>query len=229
MSVTGRRIHGVLFDSGGVLIGPIGGRWNPRYDFEGIVTAHHPQIRAELFPEAFTAGQRVLDRGTTTANRTDYHRAMLRVLGIEEPSTALLHELEAPAAGPAVEVFPDARRVLDQLEAWGVRMAVVSDNWAGLETGYRELGIERYFEGFVISEVMGCQKPDPRMYAAGSDLLGLTPSDCLFIDDDPELVSAAVDLGYHGVALARGEQQSSAVRVITSLDELLPIVAGRLS
>lgn len=35
-------------------------------------------------------------------------------------------------------------------------MAVVSDNWTGLEDGYRELGIERYFAGFVISEVLGC-------------------------------------------------------------------------
>jgi putative hydrolase of the HAD superfamily len=128
--------------------------------------------------------------------------------------------------GPVVEVFPDVRPVLDQLQSWGIRMAVVSDTWAGMELHYRELGIEQYFEGFVISELMGCRKPDPRMYAAGSDMLGLAPSDCLFIDDDPELVSAAVDLGYHGVALVRDEHSPCAVRVITSLDELLPIVSG---
>ena len=223
----GRRIRGVLFDSGGVLIGPIGGRWNPRYDFEGIVVAHYPEVRTELFRQAFEAGQRVLDAGTTTSSRTDYHRAMLRVLGIGEPSAALLHELEAPAARPAVEVFPDVRCVLDELRAWGVSMVVVSDNWAGMEAHYRELGIERYFEGFVISEVMGCRKPDPRMYAAGSDLLGLAPGDCLFVDDDPDLVAAAVDLGYHGVALMRTAPSPSAVPVITSLEELPPIIAGR--
>src|SRR5882757_9636031 len=102
-----RRVRGVLFDSGGVLVGPVGGRWNPRYDFEAIVVAHHPDTRVELFPEAFAAGQRVLDTGTTTPNRTDYHRAMLRVLGVDVPSAALLRDLEAPAAGPAVAVFPD--------------------------------------------------------------------------------------------------------------------------
>lgn len=87
--------------------------------------------------------------------------AVLRMLGIDAPPARLQLELEAPAAGP----------VLD---------------------------IERYFQGFVISEVMGCCKPDPRMYAAGSDLLGLAPRHCLFVDDDPDLVSAAVDLGYDG-------------------------------
>jgi len=30
----------VLFDSGGVLMRPSGGRWNPRTDFEAIVLAH---------------------------------------------------------------------------------------------------------------------------------------------------------------------------------------------
>jgi putative hydrolase of the HAD superfamily len=207
-----RRIGGVLFDAGGVLIRPIGGRWNPRYDFEDIVLAHHCATRVELFPEAFAAGQRVLDADTTTANRTDYHRAMLRVLGIDAPSRALLQELEAPAAGPVVELFPDVRRVLDQLRASGVGMSVVSDAWSGLEGLFRGLDIEQYFVGFVISEVLGCNKPDPRMYAAGSELLGLDPGDCLFIDDDPQLVLAAIQLGYQGVALTTRRGAGAGVR-----------------
>jgi putative hydrolase of the HAD superfamily len=106
-------------------------------------------------------------------------------------------------------------------------MAVVSDNWAGLEDGYRELGIERYFAGFVISEVLGCNKPDPRMYAAGRELLGLDPGACLFVDDDPQLVLAAIQLGYQGVALTRGAgPMPASAPAIRSLDELLPIVNG---
>jgi HAD superfamily hydrolase (TIGR01509 family) len=223
---SGRCVCGVLFDAGGVLIRPVGGRWNPRYDFEAIVLARHPEIRAELFPEAFAAGQRVLDAGTTTADRTGYHRAMLRVLGVGRPSATLLHELEEPASGPTLETYPDARPVLDRLKARGIRMSVVSDTWAGLDAAFRELDIERYFEGFVISEVLGCRKPDPRMYAAGSDLLGLDPADCLFIDDDPELVSAAIRLGYRGTTIVRDGQPPLADGAITSLHELLPIVGG---
>jgi putative hydrolase of the HAD superfamily len=231
--VEDRRIRGVLFDSGDVLVHPIGGRWNPRYDFEAILLAHHPEAPVERFLEAFAAGQRVLDADPTrTANRTDYHRAMLAVLGIDAPSTALLHELEAPAAGPVLEVFPDVWPVLEQLHAWGVGMAVVSDNWARSKddpppAASEELGIERYFAGYVISEVLGCNKPDPRMYAAGRDLLGLDPGDCLIVDDDPQLVLAAIQLGHHGVALTRGgEPASVGVPTITSLEELLPIVGG---
>jgi HAD superfamily hydrolase (TIGR01509 family) len=233
----GGRISGVLFDAGGVLIGPVGGRWNPRYDFAGIVLAHHPQVQAERFGEAIAEGQRVLDAGTptaagtTTVNRTEYHRAMLRVLGIAQPSAALLHQLEAPPAAPAVEVFPDVQPVLDRLAALGIGMSVVSDTWAGLDVAFHEAGIGRYFAGFVMSEVLGCRKPDPRMYAAGSDLLGLAPGHCLFIDDDPELVAAAVDLGYHGVIMARehqleGARLGGALPLIASLQQLIPIVTG---
>jgi HAD superfamily hydrolase (TIGR01509 family) len=215
-----------MFDAGGVLTRPVGGRWNPRYDFEDIVVAHHPHICEALFPEAFASGQRVLDAGTTTASRTDYHRAILAVLGIERPLDHLLRELEAPASGPTIELYPDARYVLEQLRQWDVRMSVVSDNWAGLETTFTGLGVAHYFRGFVISEILGCRKPDPRMYAEGSRLLGLDPGECLFIDDDPELVTAALELGYRGVTLSRDIQSSATNRVIVSLDELLPIVAG---
>jgi putative hydrolase of the HAD superfamily len=103
----------------------------------------------------------------------------------------------------------------------GIRMSVVSDAWAGLDETFAELQVAGFFEGFVISEVLGCRKPDPRMYAAGSRLVGLTPEECLFIDDDPELVAAARSLGYAGVTLDR-EADSPAGGTITSLDELLP-------
>jgi HAD superfamily hydrolase (TIGR01509 family) len=218
-------IRGVLFDAGDVLIRPVGGRWNPRYDFEEIVRAHRPQVDTGLFPEAFSAGQRVLDAGTTTVNRTDYHRAMLRVLGVARPSGALLRELVAPPAGLAVEIFPDARATLEELRTLGVRMSIVSDAWAGLDKIFHSLDIDQYFTGFVISEVLGCNKPDPRMYTAGSALLGLDPGDCLFIDDDPQLVAAAIALGYHGVALVRDDQPPTSVPTIHTLPELISLIA----
>lgn len=188
---------------------------------------HHPQVREGLFPEAIEAGQRFLDASTATANRTDYHRTMLAALGIDCPSEQLLQHLEAPAAGPTIEPYPDVRRVLDQLQLWGVRMSIVSDNWAGLEATFASLDIGHYFEGFAISEVLGCRKPDPRMYAEGNRLLGLEPHECLFIDDDPQLVAAAKDLGYHGVTLDRDAQQSTTSDVIVSLSDLLPIIEAR--
>lgn len=56
------------------------------------------------------------------------------------------------------------------------------------------------------------------MYAEGRRLLGLEPHECLFIDDDPRLVAAARDLGYHGVTLDRDAQDNTDKDVITSVE-----------
>ena len=98
-------------------------------------------------------------------------------------------------------------------------MSVVSDTWAGLEGTFDELDIAHHFEGFAISEVLGCREPDPRMYAAGRRALGLPPDECLFIDDDA-LVAAARVLGYHGVTLDRSAARPGE-GVISTLDDLL--------
>jgi putative hydrolase of the HAD superfamily len=215
---------GVLFDAGDTLIRPVGGRWNPRYDFERVVLAHHPELAPEAFPAAFAAGQRVLDASRGTADRTAYHLAILRELGVRRPADALLRALEGPAAGPPVEAFPEVRGVLERLRACGVALAVVSDSWPELEDLFRQVDLHRYFRTFVVSALLGCRKPDPRMYLAGSDGLDLAPRECVFVDDDPRLVAAAVDLGYHGIVLARDTGPPAAMPWIASLDDLLPIV-----
>ena len=46
-----------------------------------------------------------------------------------------------PGARPLVKPFPDVPGVLERLRADGVQMAVVSDNWPGLEGLYRQLGL----------------------------------------------------------------------------------------
>jgi putative hydrolase of the HAD superfamily len=221
--VTEVGFRGVLFDSGDTLIRPVGGRWNPRYDFEEIVLRHLPGLAPEAFPEAFAAGQQVLDAGPTAPSLADYHRAILHALGVRRPPPRLLWELEQPGARLPVEPFPEVPAVLERLRAGGVGMAVVSDNWPGLEGLYRRLGLEAYFQAFVISAVLGCTKPDPRMYRAGSDALGLAPHECLVVDDAPDLVAAAIELGYGGTAIIRTADLPATVPWIGTLEDLLPM------
>jgi hypothetical protein len=50
----------VLFDSGGVLMQPVGGPWNPRADFEPTVLQRAPQLSRARFAEAIAAGDRFM-------------------------------------------------------------------------------------------------------------------------------------------------------------------------
>jgi FMN phosphatase YigB (HAD superfamily) len=193
----------VLLDSGGVLMRPIGGRWNPRADFEPTVLKRNPGISADQFAAAFAAGEQFMAADAGTPDLTDYHVVMLEHLGIA-PAPDLLAELIRPVpAGTVLELFEDVIQTLEALRSRGVRMAVVSDAWSGLPQLHAELGIPDVFEAYAISEEVGCCKPDPRMYRHASDALELEPAECLFVDDYPDLVAAAIDLGYQGRWLRR--------------------------
>jgi HAD superfamily hydrolase (TIGR01509 family) len=217
----------VLFDTGSTLTRPIGGRWNPRFDFESVVLRHHPDAPADSFEAAFAVGQAFLDAAPSTAGRDDYHRVILAELGVPA-ERELLDELDRTLEQPPIEPYPDVRRVLDGLLSGGIRMAIVTDNWGTADTVKRNhdlIGPDGLFEVCVVSEELGCNKPDPRMYRAASEALGLQPGDCFYLDDDASLVEAAIALGYRGAAICRdGSATTAPVASITSLDELLPLL-----
>ncbi|NEE02911.1 HAD family hydrolase [Phytoactinopolyspora halotolerans] len=213
-------LRAVLFDSGGVLIRPIGGRWNPRADFEQTVLAHDPSITPQQFTAAINAGDHFFATSSSTPDYDDYHRVMLRHLGVEATSQ-LLADLRGDVPAAAIlETYPDVEPTLQELSRRRVRMAVVSDAWPDLPELHAGLGIGQFFEAYAISAELGCNKPDPRMYHAASAALGLAPAQCLFVDDDPELVAAAIRLGYAGRALCRDSGRAD-VPSIASLTELL--------
>jgi HAD superfamily hydrolase (TIGR01509 family) len=212
----------VLFDSGGVLIQPIGGRWNPRADFEQILTAAVPTLTARDIAAAVAVGDAFLHDADGTPAYDDYHRVILGQLGVE-PTGHLLTELTRPVDPRTIlETFAEVLPTLRELQQRGVRMAVVSDAWPELPALHAALGMDGFFEAYAISAELGCHKPDPRMYRHASDALGLPPDDCLFLDDDPSLVAAAIALGYHGLAVLRQpDQTSDGVPYIRSIDALL--------
>jgi HAD superfamily hydrolase (TIGR01509 family) len=218
------RIEAVLWDSGDTLVGPVGGRWNPRLDFEEVLLRHAPDAPAHLFPEAFAAGDAALHAAAATLARDDYHRAILAELGVAA-TTQLLTDLDRPLERPVIELFPEAREVLEAVAARGLPQVIVSDNWLGAERLYEQLGAHHYFRGFVTSEAMGCRKPDTRMYRAGAALADRPLRTCLFVDDDPTLVEAAMVLGCAGAVIDRAAwPQAGVPPVISDLRQLLPML-----
>ncbi|MEY9912405.1 putative hydrolase of the HAD superfamily [Catenulispora sp. MAP12-49] len=215
----------LLLDSGGVLMRPIGGRWHPRADFEPTVRAHAPRVTDEELAEAVREGDRFMAAATSTPDLDDYHRAMLAHIGVEASADLLAALVQEVPPTTVLETFPEVITTLTELRSRGVPMAVVSDAWPNLPDLHAALGLGDFFAAYAISAVLGCSKPDPRMYHHASDALGLAPAECLFVDDDPELVAAAIALGYQGCAMLRdGAGARDGVPVIGSLDELLDLV-----
>jgi putative hydrolase of the HAD superfamily len=213
-------IEGVLFDSGGVLMGPRGGRWWPIYGFEQAVLTHVPQGSFAALDTALLPALAYMNRVHPNEDWREFYRIVVQGIGVE-PTQAMLDDIAAIEPIDAVELFSDTLPCLKRLRARGIKMAVVSDAWPNLSELHQALGISRFFEGYAISSLLGCSKPDPRMYAEGARALDREVDKLLFVDDCDDLVQATIDLGYRGVALLRsGEPPEYPVPWITSLDEL---------
>ncbi|MDD4953535.1 MAG: HAD family phosphatase [Candidatus Omnitrophica bacterium] len=65
------------------------------------------------------------------------------------------------------------------------------------------------FEGFpriVASFEEGVRKPDPRIYFKALEVLGVSPQECFYTDDRPDLVEASRKLGINGFTFTGIEQ-----------------------
>ena len=84
-------------------------------------------------------------------------------------------------------------------------------------------GIEPLIDAAFISGDLGVRKPDPRIYGIALDTLEARPDECLFVDDYPERVDAARELGICSVLFNREGHDYNGLRVESfgQLEQLL--------
>src|ERR1041385_834169 len=74
------------------------------------------------------------------------------------------------------QLFPEVPTVLARLAQFGLRLALVA-NWdANLESLTEELGIKKSFEKIFPSACAGVEKPDPEIFLAAASALSLRPA-----------------------------------------------------
>lgn len=72
------------------------------------------------------------------------------------------------------DLVPGMAALLAGLRARGVRLGLVADTRSGTYRNVlRQHELEEYFEVFAISEELGCEKPDRRMFAHALETLGI--------------------------------------------------------
>ena len=76
------------------------------------------------------------------------------------------------------DFIPGAGEVLRQLHDEGFIIALVADGeWESFQNVFRENGLGFCFDAWVVSEVVGRQKPEPIMFETAYEKLGLTEED----------------------------------------------------
>ncbi len=193
------KIKGILFDINGTLIDILTDEGLDEIyraishflTYQGIYL-HRDEIRSQYYrimddqlkaskekhPEfdALALWREFLDRNTDPA-RTPRPAA-------SEDMPRILAYLYRAISRQRLELYPDVKSVLEELEP-RFPLAAVSDGqsvWAMPEL--RTVGIDRYFSPIVISSDKGFRKPDPRLYRAALKRIGARPKEVLFVGND---------------------------------------------
>jgi putative hydrolase of the HAD superfamily len=72
---------------------------------------------------------------------------------------------------------------LGRLRAAGLRLGVVSNSDGRVEHALQEAGLRDYFDVVIDSSLVGLEKPDPRIFLAALDALGVRAEEALYIGD----------------------------------------------
>lgn len=204
-------IKGILFDSGDVLMTPTHGSWFPKPRFAELISVHGlPVPEPKAVDAALDVGMTYLARNHRLRELDDevrqfdqYYRIVLGRLFVDYP-VELRRELAVAAVfEPDQAPFADTEQTLFDLREAGLRLGVLSNAGPSLSIRYEAMGLHDIFDTFVVSALVGVVKPDPRIYQIGLDRLDLPADLVAFLDDGPDNVETAAELGMPAVVMDR--------------------------
>lgn len=79
------------------------------------------------------------------------------------------------------------------------KTAMLSNASSNINDLYKGTDLNQYFDQLILSYQVGIIKPDRRIFQLTADRLGVVPNECVFADDNPTNVAAAVACGMKGV------------------------------
>ena len=193
------------------------------FDLDGVLVDSTPAVE-RIWRD--WAAQRGLDAGDILA--VAHGRRTAETIRLVAPN------LDADAEALRLEQteVQDLDGVLRFDAAHGLLSSLPEGSWGVVTSGTRALATRRLEHTdlpvprtLVTAEDVTDGKPHPEAYLMGARLLGVSPADCVVIEDAPSGIRAAKAAGMSFVAVATThpeEQLSEADAVVDSLDRIRP-------
>ena len=210
-------IRGVIFDMDGVL-----------YDSQRI------HFKSERMTVAHFGG-RITDAELTeylgwnekafwedVIRRCKLKTTVAEIERFERPLVEGMMESEIKRDGKLIDLLITLRKM-------GLKLAVASSsNGRLVSLVLRKLGVDGLFETVVAGEDVKQSKPEPDIFLEAARRIGITPGDCIVVEDAPAGLEAARRGRMHPVAL-RGDVNrhldlSGSEREIADLGELAEVI-----
>ena len=148
---------------------------------------HHPDV-ARAWPitamralRAQIAAERLDLAHDFTTQRQLTMRHAFAACGIADAPIDALWEIYF-AARNSVELYPDSLPALQRITARWPLVSLTNGN-----ADLQRIGIHAHFAHQICSRDTGMAKPDPRIFLAAADLLGVAPAELLHVGDDPAM------------------------------------------
>jgi epoxide hydrolase-like predicted phosphatase len=187
------RARGLLVDWGGVLT-------------SGLPEALQAWAAADGidYDAYFTAVTDWLSASAVEAELNPIHaleRGQLAVPDFERKLAAVLRRIDGGPVEPAgliermfahFEHQPQMSALVRRARNAGIKTALLSNSWGNR---YPRDTWDGMFDAIVISGEVGLRKPEPDIYRYAADAVGLTPVECVFVDDMQPNVTGAQAVG----------------------------------
>lgn len=202
-------IKNIVFDMGGVLVGFGPQRYTARFVPD---PADHELIRRELFRSVEWVR---MDRGTMTVEEAAASVCKRLPERLHEPVSLILtnwHQDIPPLDG----VYELVRELKEES---GYPIYLLSNTSADFHEFRKNIPALKFFDGEFISADWHLLKPEPAIYGVFLSHFGLKAGECVYIDDAPLNIEAAINAGMSGIvynddaAELRGKLRELGVRV----------------
>lgn len=213
----------MLFDAGNTLV---------FLDFarlaEGIGEAVGLPLTAETLAQNGAAATRAMEQvgGSDRERAAAYLETLFLLSGVPQESldqvrvclSRMHHERHLWSL-----VAERSAESLARLREAGLKLGVVSNSDGRVEQALEAAGLREYFDVVIDSALAGVEKPDPRIFHAALDALGVAPEEALYVGDLYDIdVLGARAAGLEAVLLGKADDMTELdCRVTASIPDLV--------
>ena len=219
----GAGLRAVLFDAGNTLV---------FLDYARLAEEVGAAIGLPLTEQGLARHRAAATRAMESATGGDRHRAaaylesLFLLSGVPRESLDQVRDCLGRMHGERHlwSVLADrSAESLARLRQAGLKLAVVSNSDGRVEQALAAAGIRHYFDVVIDSALIGVEKPDPRIFHAALEALGVAPEEALYVGDLYDIdVLGARAAGLDAVLLAGPEDTTGLdCRVTASIPELV--------
>lgn len=120
-------------------------------------------------------------------------------------------------------LYSETIEVLEYFKNKGFKIGVISDTSPSLQYSLEQLGIDKYFDSFIASSLVGAGKPSPIIFNVALDSVGVKAEESLYVDDYKPEADGAREQGFTSFLIDRNLKEKKEWE-ISNLKEIIDFV-----